>query len=116
MWPKGQVDEAYYQPVVSDVPALILSGDADPVTPPGWGDAVAAHLANARHVAVPATVHGVAATACGQRLIRDFLERGTAVDIDTDCITAVRRPPFFVTPAGPDPDADGAPPDRARGN
>jgi pimeloyl-ACP methyl ester carboxylesterase len=116
MWPKGQVDDAYYQPVVSDVPALILSGDADPVTPPGWGEAVARHLANARHVAVPATGHGVAATACGQRLIAEFLERGTAMGVDTGCITTVRRPPFFVTPAGPDPEAGGRPIDGTRGN
>jgi pimeloyl-ACP methyl ester carboxylesterase len=108
MWPKGRVDEAYYQPVASDVPALILSGDADPVTPPGWGDAVARHLPNARHVAVPATGHGVVATPCGQRLIREFLQRGTPAELDTTCSTTVRRPPFFVTPAGPDPAAGSA--------
>ena len=107
MWPKGQVDEAYFQPVASAVPTLILSGDADPVTPPDWGDAVAKHLTNARHVAVQATAHGVVATPCGQQLIRTFLQRGTAGDLDTSCITTVRRPPFFVTPAGPDPSARG---------
>ena len=115
MWPKGQVDEAYYQPVVSDVPTLILSGDADPVTPPGWGDAVARHLSRARHVAVPATGHGVVSTPCGQRLIRDFIERGTADGLDTTCIASIRRPPFVVTPAGPDPAAGAAPFDGAQG-
>jgi pimeloyl-ACP methyl ester carboxylesterase len=108
MWPKGEVDDAYYQPVASDVPTLILSGDADPVTPPGWGDAVAKHLANARHVAVRATGHGVVATPCGQQLIREFLQRGSPAELDTDCVTAVERPPFFVSPAGPDPAAGGA--------
>jgi len=121
MWPKGQVDEAYFQPVVSAVPTLILSGDADPVTPPGWGDEVAKHLTNARHVAVQATAHGVVATPCGQQLIRTFLQRGTAGDLDTSCSATVRRPPFFVTPAGPDPtavpvDDPGKPRDAARGN
>ena len=29
---------------------------------------------------------------------------GETVDgLDTDCVGDVRRPPFFVTPAGPDP-------------
>jgi pimeloyl-ACP methyl ester carboxylesterase len=106
MWPKGRVEAAYYEPVVSDVPALILSGDADPVTPPGWGDAVAKDLRNARHVTVPATAHGVVATACGQALVAEFLRRGTAADLDVSCITAIRRPPFFVSPAGPDPAAE----------
>ena len=108
MWPKGRVDEAYYRPVASDVPTLILSGDADPVTPPGWGDAVARHLPNARHVAVPATGHGVVATACGQRLIKEFLQRGAATELDTACVATIERPPFFVTPAGPDPAAGSA--------
>ena len=37
---EGTVDASYYEPVVSDVPALVLSGDLDPVTPPTWGEAV----------------------------------------------------------------------------
>jgi len=39
-WPKGEVALAYYEPVASSVPALVLSGDLDPVTPPhraGYG-------------------------------------------------------------------------------
>ena len=43
-WPKGTVDPSYYAPVRSDVPALVLSGDLDPVTPPTWGQAVTKHL------------------------------------------------------------------------
>jgi pimeloyl-ACP methyl ester carboxylesterase len=105
MWPKGAIDPSYYEPVASDVPALILSGDADPVTPPGWGDEVARHLKNARHITVPATGHGVLGTACGQKLIKEFIDQGSAAALDAGCINSVRRPPFFVTPAGPDPDA-----------
>ncbi len=103
MWPKGSVDPSYYEPVTSAVPALVLSGDVDPVTPPGWGEAVARHLPNARHVVVPATGHGVVATACGQQLVRQFIEDANARDLDTSCVDRVRRPPFFLTPAGPDP-------------
>jgi hypothetical protein len=103
MWPKGHIDPSYYEPVVSDVPTLILSGDVDPVTPPEWGDAVAKHLRNARHVIVPATGHGVVASACGQQLVRQFVERADAAGLDTSCVRQARRPPFFLTPAGPDP-------------
>jgi pimeloyl-ACP methyl ester carboxylesterase len=108
LWPKGVVAPAFYEPVRSDVPALILSGDVDPITPPSWGEAVAKHLPNARHVAVPATGHGVIGTPCGGRLIEAFLDRGVATDLDVGCVDDVRRPPFFVTPAGPDPRAGGA--------
>jgi hypothetical protein len=104
------VDESFYEPVVSDVPALILSGDVDPVTPPEWGEAVAAHLPNARHVSVPSTGHGVVATPCGARLIEEFLDRGTAEGLDVSCVDEVRRPPFFLTPAGPEPAPGAGPP------
>jgi pimeloyl-ACP methyl ester carboxylesterase len=107
IWPTGDVASEFYEPVRSAVPALILSGDADPITPPSWGEAVATHLPNSRHVAVPATGHGVVGTSCGTRLIEAFLERGTAMDLDLGCVGDVRRPPFFVTPAGPDPGATG---------
>lgn len=103
MWPRGKVDPSYYAPIVSDVPALVLSGELDPVTPPGWGESVARHLTNARHITMPATGHGVIGTPCGARLIRDFIERGSVADLDTSCVTSVRRPPFFLSPSGPEP-------------
>ena len=58
MWPRGSVDAAYYEPVVSDVPALVLSGDIDPVTPPSWGESVVKTLKNGRHITAPGTGHG----------------------------------------------------------
>ncbi|MGQ0737201.1 MAG: alpha/beta hydrolase, partial [Acidobacteriota bacterium] len=102
-WPKGEVPAGYYEPVVSAVPALVLSGDLDPVTPPTWGDAVTRHLSRARHVVVPATGHGAISTGCGARLVEAFIERGTTDGLDTSCLDVLTRPPFFLTPAGPDP-------------
>jgi pimeloyl-ACP methyl ester carboxylesterase len=102
-WPAGEVPASYYEPVVSDVPALVLSGDVDPVTPPSWGAAVSAHLSRALHLTAPATGHGVLGTGCGQRLVAAFIDRGTVDGLDTSCMTSLRRPPFFLTPAGPDP-------------
>jgi pimeloyl-ACP methyl ester carboxylesterase len=102
-WPKGTVPADYYQPVHSSVPTLILSGELDPVTPPSWGDAVARSLPNSKHLVAPGTGHGVVTTACGMRIIRDFFDRGTSVGLDDGCLALLRRPPFFLTPAGPDP-------------
>ena len=103
MWPKGKVDADYYRPVVSDVPVLVLSGEVDPVTPPGWGDSVVKHLSRGLHIVGPSTGHGVVTTPCGNRIVSDFIEQGSTEGLDTNCVAAVRRPPFFVTPAGPDP-------------
>ena len=102
-WPTGAIDASYYDPVVSDVPALVLSGDLDPITPPSWGEAVVQHLKNGRHVVAPATGHGVIGNPCGPRLISEFIQQGSAMHLTTRCFNGVRRPPFFVSPAGPDP-------------
>jgi pimeloyl-ACP methyl ester carboxylesterase len=102
-WPKGTVDPSYYEPVRSDVPALVLSGDLDPVTPPTWGQAVTRHLTHVRHYTMPGTGHGVMATACGNRLITQFIEEGSVENLRDTCIGNVKRPGFFLTPAGPEP-------------
>jgi pimeloyl-ACP methyl ester carboxylesterase len=103
MWPRGTVDASYYEPVVSDVPALVLSGDIDPVTPPTWGESVVKTLKNGRHITAPGTGHGVISTSCGQKLVQDFLDRASSASLDDACVRSIKRPPFFVTPAGPDP-------------
>jgi len=102
-WPRGAIDASYYQPVSSDVPALVLSGEFDPITPPVWGQEVASQLRNARHFTASASGHGVIGTPCGVRLIQEFLDRGKADAIDATCLKDVKAPPFFLTPAGPDP-------------
>ena len=107
-WPKGAVDRSYYEPVVSSVPTLVLSGELDPVTPPSWGESVASRLENATHVIVAGTGHGVIGTSCGGRLIRAFIDRGTSAGLDRSCASTIRRPGFFLTPAGPEPAPQGA--------
>ena len=102
-WPKGKVDPSYYEPVRSDTPTLVLSGDLDPVTPPTWGQAVTRSLTNVRHYTMPGTGHGVMATACGNKLIAQFIERGSVANLADQCIGQVKRPGFFLSPAGPEP-------------
>ena len=104
IWPRGIVEASYYEPVVSDVPALVLSGDLDPVTPPTWGESVVKSLKNGRHITVPGTGHGVVGTACGQKLIQNFIDDASAASLDASCVRSIKRPPFFVSPAGPDPE------------
>jgi len=106
-WPRGQVDPSFYEPVKSDIPTLVLSGEVDPVTPPTWGEQVAANLANSKHIVIPGTGHTAGSTGCGQRLMREFIEKGSAANLDTSCVARVQRPPFFLSPAGPDPNRAG---------
>ena len=102
-WPKGAVEPAFYEPVTSNIPTLVLSGEADPVTPPVWGEQIAKTLPASKHVVIPGTGHTAGGTGCGLRIIRNFIDKGTAEGLDTSCVSLVHRPPFFVSPAGPDP-------------
>ena len=98
-WPRGDIPEDYYKPVVSDVPTLILSGGIDPATPPRHGDEVAATLSNARHLVAPQLGHGVSLHGCAPRLIESFVRAGSAATIDGKCLQRIPRP-FFVMPIG----------------
>ena len=103
IWPRGTVDPAFYEPVQSSIPTLILSGEIDPVTPPVWGEAIARTLPNSRHIVMPGTGHTAGGSGCGRRLIKAFIDAGTAHNLDTSCVDKMTRPPYFVTPAGPNP-------------
>ena len=102
-WPAGTVTADYYEPVVSAKPVLIFSGADDPVTPPSCGDEVAAHLKRARHVIVPGAGHITLTRGCVPQIMARFLERASVDGLDTSCVAALRRPPFFTTYTGPGP-------------
>jgi len=102
-WPRGKIDESFYEPVTSAIPTLVLSGEDDPVTPPQWGAQVASTLSNSKHVIIPGTGHTAGGTGCGQRIMREFIEKGSVAALDTSCVDKVKRPAFFLSPAGPDP-------------
>ena len=100
-WPRGEITDDYYEPVKSDAPVLILSGQLDPVTPPRWGEHIAKHLTNARHLVVPGVGHGALGQGCVSRLVSRFLDEGSSANLDTSCIEQISRPPFFVSSTGP---------------
>lgn len=96
-WAAGTLPSAFHAPVVSDVPALLLSGALDPVTPPRSGAAVAAHLPNSLHVVVPFGAHGfggLEGEGCLMRLQTEFVERGAVKGLEASCVAGVKPPPF----------------------
>ena len=103
VWPRGTTPDDADAPLQSTVPALILSGDLDPVTPPEWGEAMAIDFPGARHVVVPGTGHNTTFTGCVPDLIARFVERGGAEGLDAACVSSLRRPPFVLNAAGTAP-------------
>lgn len=65
-----QMDE----PVESDIPTLILSGDFDPITPPAYAQQAAETLPNSHLFVFPFAGHGqVASIDCADQIFIDFL-------------------------------------------
>ena len=58
-WPALAPDPRENQPVTSDLPALILAGDHDPITPPEWGWMTAQNLSRAYFHEFPGHGHWV---------------------------------------------------------
>lgn len=84
-WPRGTPPAEYTEPVRSDVPALVVSGDADPVTPPRWGEMVASTLPRGAHLVLAEVGHIPAFPPCARRATAELIETGSAASIDLSC-------------------------------
>jgi pimeloyl-ACP methyl ester carboxylesterase len=58
-WTTAVQDPRENLPVASDIPALVLAGDHDPITPPGWGQLVSQNLSHAYFHEFPGHGHWV---------------------------------------------------------
>lgn len=103
VWPHGAVDADFHEPLKSAVPALLLSGEFDPVTPPDYGATAAAGFERHLHLPIPGQGHGQTGLPCIQRLLRDFVERGTVDGLDASCVGNIRPAPFFLSFSGTAP-------------
>ena len=103
LWPQGPVDADLHSPLHSDIPTLLLSGEADPVTPPADAERAAQGLARHRHLILSGEGHGQVATGCVPRLMAEFLDSATPAALDATCLQRHRPAPFFVSMTGPAP-------------
>jgi pimeloyl-ACP methyl ester carboxylesterase len=102
-WPRGLMDDDFRAPLKSDRPVLILSGSADPVTPPEYAQRAAQGLSNALQITLEGQGHGQLATGCMPRVMARFLELGTATGLDISCTRSIAPDPFFTSFSGPPP-------------
>jgi pimeloyl-ACP methyl ester carboxylesterase len=103
IWPRGVIDDDFKLPVSSDVPVLLLSGEADPITPPYFADQVAATLGNARHLTGAQQGHGQAMRGCMPDILGRFVESASINDLGEACFGRVFAMPFFLDFPGPAP-------------
>ena len=103
LWPRGPVDADLHSPLQSDVPTLLLSGEADPVTPPADAERAARGLTRHRLLTLSGEGHGQVATGCVPRLMAEFLDIAAPALLDAACLERHSPAPFFVSMTGPAP-------------
>ncbi|MBT8138097.1 MAG: alpha/beta hydrolase [Gammaproteobacteria bacterium] len=102
-WPAGLIDDGFHQPASAAVPVLLLSGSADPITPPKYAERAAAHLPDSLHLIAQGHGHGVVTQRCVPGLIAQFVEEASLADLETDCVAQQLPAPFFTSFSGPAP-------------
>jgi pimeloyl-ACP methyl ester carboxylesterase len=103
VWPHGPIDPDFNAPVDSAVPVLLLSGTADPVTPPSYAEDARRSFSQSVHVVIEGQGHGQLGVGCVPRMLAEFLERGSTQDFDVSCARTIAPAPFFASFAGPPP-------------
>jgi pimeloyl-ACP methyl ester carboxylesterase len=103
VWPKGTRPAGFKQPVVSDKPVLLLSGEWDPVTPPRFAEQAAKTLRNSRALVAKGRGHIVLNRGCMPKLAAKFVDTLKPSDIDASCLDVLGNTPAFTSYQGPQP-------------
>lgn len=103
LWPRGPVDKDLHAPLHSDIPTLLLSGEADPVTPPVDAERAAEGLTRHRHLILKGEGHGQLNTGCMPIVMADFLDDPSPDKLDASCLDRHTPEPFFLSMTGPAP-------------
>jgi len=99
-WDAEPGAEIASQPVVSDIPTLLVTGDSDPQSPPAWALSTAENLSNSYYFEIPWASHGLSygpssASKCARSIVSAFITDPTAKPnsacIDKLVVTFVRR-------------------------
>lgn len=95
-WGAGDAPAIENEPVSSDLPTLILAGEYDPITPPSWGEQIAANFPNSYFYLYPGLGHGASISSdCSLAMTLAFLDNPTSAPDDA-CIAEMAGPPFSV--------------------
>ena len=95
VWPRATVPASFFEPVRSQVPALLMSGRRDPVTPPRTATEAARALARSKVLTWQYGGHGSDAIedrTCRSSIIRAFIESADPANLPAGCMDAAPLP------------------------
>ncbi|PID85958.1 MAG: hypothetical protein CSB13_05305 [Chloroflexi bacterium] len=95
IWSVETLPASVNDPVVSDIPVLLMSGRFDPITPPNFADEAAQTLSNSTHIVDPWASHSIALKdECVDGIMQRFLMNPDA-PVDVNCLEH-KQPVAFV--------------------
>ena len=103
VWPKGKLPADFHQPLRTPVPALVLEGEFDPVTPPRYGKDVVKTLPNGRLFVLRGQGHNVMGAGCMPKLFAQFIEKTDPKALDGACLEKLNYVPPFTSFNGWEP-------------
>jgi pimeloyl-ACP methyl ester carboxylesterase len=89
VWPKGGMPADFHKPLATAVPALVLEGEFDPVTPPRYGKDVVKSLENGRLLVLRGQGHNVIGAGCMPKLFAQFVQDANAKSLDAKCLDSL---------------------------
>lgn len=88
-WDVERLDDSVFEPIVSDLPVLLMSGEFDPITPLSFADIVAETLPNSFNLTFGGGGHGAFTTPCGIEVMASFLNDPANPDVSCVANTAL---------------------------
>ena len=102
-WPHGTRPANFHDPLKSDKPILILSGEFDPVTPPRYGEEILPGLSNGRQLIFKGQGHSLLARGCMPQLLGKFIDKPDPKQLDASCLDRLDGTPAFIDFNGASP-------------
>ncbi len=100
LWDSVIADASFKEPVISDIPTLLLSGEYDPVTPPEFADKAMQTLSNAQHLVAKGQGHIVSTRGCMPQIVSAFIH-DPETELETECMNNFDDFSFFINMNGP---------------
>ncbi len=77
------------------IPALLISSERDPATPPKYGKEVLKNFPNGKHLIIEQASHSFnGMTGCVENIICDFVKAGNSKSLKTDCTDLIKFPDY----------------------
>lgn len=97
IWPRGKTPANFHDPVVSDIPTLLIGGSLDMATPPWMLEEIKRHLTNAKAAILPNRAHSdLVGDPCTGAMLIEFIADPEQATPNEACYRNYARPPFKI--------------------